>query len=92
MVDLLKQIYDAPAKLSDIGITAARSAKVYQLVAGMSASIPPNEAKRKQLEAQVSDSRTGGRGDYTASRAREERAETRKRTEVCRQTFIYPGD
>ena len=38
-------------------MTAARSAKVYQLVAGMSASFPPNEAKRKQLEAQVSDLR-----------------------------------
>ncbi len=57
VVDLLKQIYDASAKLSDIGITLARSAKVYQLVAGMSAGIPPNEAKRKQLEAQVSDLR-----------------------------------
>ena len=61
VVDLLKQIYDAPAKLSDIGITTARSAKVYQLVAGMSASIPPNEAKRKQLEAQVSNLRAAER-------------------------------
>jgi hypothetical protein len=31
------------------------------LVAGMSASIPPNEAKRKQLEAQVSDLRAAER-------------------------------
>ncbi len=57
VVDLLKQIYDASAKLSDIGITVARSAKVYQLVADMFAIILPNQAKRKQLEAQVSDLR-----------------------------------
>ena len=61
VVNLLKQIYETPSTLSDIGITSIRSAKVYKLVANMAANIPLNEVKRKQLEAEVSDLRAAER-------------------------------
>ena len=46
VVNLLKQIYETPSTLSDIGITSIRSDKVYKLVVDMTVSILLNEVKR----------------------------------------------
>jgi hypothetical protein len=48
--DMLKQIYDKPSTLADIGITNVPNAKIYKLVPGLAATVTPNDTKRKQLE------------------------------------------
>ena len=55
VIDMLKQIYDKPSTLADIGITNVRNTKIYKLVSGLVTTVTQNDTKRKQLETQVAD-------------------------------------
>ncbi len=58
VIDMLKQIYDKPSTLVDIGITNVWNTKIYKLVTGLDTNVTQNDTKRKQLETQVADLRS----------------------------------
>ena len=47
VIDMLKQIYDKPSTLADIGITTVRSAKIYKLVAGLSTDVTQQKQEKE---------------------------------------------
>ena len=53
VIDVLRQIYNKPVSLADIGINAERSAKIHSAVTEVSPNISEKDDRRKKLEAQV---------------------------------------
>jgi hypothetical protein len=56
VIDVLRQIYNKPVSLADIGINAERSAKIHSAVTELSPNIFEKDDRRKKLEAQVAGS------------------------------------
>ncbi len=63
VIDVLRQIYNNPVSLADIGINAERSAKIHSAVTGLSPNISEKDDRRKKLETQVEELRTS---EYTS--------------------------
>jgi hypothetical protein len=57
VIDVLRQIYNKPVSLADIGINAERSAKIHSAVTELSPNISEKDDRRKKLEAQVAELR-----------------------------------
>ena len=52
---MLRQIYNKPVSLADIGINAERSAKIHSTVTDLSPNISEKDDRRKKLEVQVAE-------------------------------------
>jgi hypothetical protein len=63
VIDVLRQIYNMPVSLADIGINAERSAKIHSVVTELSPNISEKDDRRKKLEAQVVELRAS---EYTS--------------------------
>jgi len=50
---VLRQTYNKPVSLTDIGINAERSAKIHSAVTELSPNFSEKDDRRKKLEAQV---------------------------------------
>ena len=51
--DVLRQTYNKPVSIADIGINSERSAKIHSAVTELSPNISEKDDRRKKLEAQV---------------------------------------
>jgi hypothetical protein len=86
VIDMLKQIYDKPSTLADIGITNVRNAKIYKLVAGLATTVTQNDTKRKQLETQVADLRSLERINTTITNIQEQEYTKQKQEKDLKST------
>jgi hypothetical protein len=86
VIDMLKQIYDKPSTLADIGITNVRNAKIYKLVAGLATTVTQNDTKRKQLETQVADLRSSERINTTITNIQEQEYTKQKQEKDLKST------
>ena len=57
VIDVLRQIYNKPVSLADIGINAARNTKIHSAITALSPNISEKDERRKKLEAQVAELR-----------------------------------
>ena len=57
VIDVLRQIYNKPVSLDDIGINAARNTKIHSTITVMSPNISEKDERRKKLEEQVAELR-----------------------------------
>jgi hypothetical protein len=46
VIDMLKQIYDKPSTLADIGITNVRNTKIYKLLSGLPTTVTQNDTEK----------------------------------------------
>jgi hypothetical protein len=53
VIDVLRQTYNKPVSLADIGINVERSAKIHSAVTDLSPNISEKDGRRKRMEAQV---------------------------------------
>jgi hypothetical protein len=53
VIDVLRQIYNKPVSLADIGINAARNTKIHSAITALSPNISEKDERRKKLEAHV---------------------------------------
>jgi hypothetical protein len=63
VIDVLRQIYNMPVSLPDIGINAERSAKIHSFVTDLSPNISEKNDRRKKVEEQVVELRAS---EYTS--------------------------
>ena len=57
VIDVLRQIYNKPVSLADIGINAARNTKIRTTITELSPNISEKDERRRKLEAQVAELR-----------------------------------
>ena len=77
---MLRQIYNKPVSLADIGINAERSAKIHNAVTELSPNISEKDDRRKKLEAQVAELRASECASKAISMVKE-----RRKTELTLQ-------
>ncbi len=53
VIDVLRQTYNKPVSLADIGVNTERSAKIHSAVIELSPNISEKDDRRKKLESQV---------------------------------------
>ena len=70
---MLRQIYNKPVSLDDIGINAARNTKIHSAITALSPNISEKDERRKKLEAQVAELRVSECVSKTISMVKDHR-------------------
>ena len=70
---MLRQIYNKPVSLADIGINAARNTKIHRAITVLSPNISEKDERRKKLETQVAELRVSECASKTISMVKERR-------------------
>ena len=91
VIDVLRQTYNKPVSLADIGINAARNTKIHSAITELSPNISEKDERRKKLEAQVAELRASEYASKAISVVKERRdAELKAQKEMTQVTDTFP--